>query len=471
MTIPVLALVGRPNVGKSTLFNRLTKTREAIVANHAGLTRDRQYGRALLFGHIFILIDTGGLTGSEEGIDEAMAQQAKIAIDESDGILFIVDASEGLTAADQNVAESLRRLEKPTWLVANKIDGKNPAITVSEFYSLGYGNPHPIAAVHGRGVNTLIRFIVNDSDFWDGDADQIAEPSDNLHGIKVGIVGRPNVGKSTLINCMLGENRVAVYDEAGTTRDSIYIPFERNDRAYTLIDTAGLRRRGKVSETIEKFSIVKTLRAIEDSHVVLLVLDAREGLVEQDMHILGIILEAGRAVVLVINKWDGLDFERRETIRKTLHRRLTFVPWIKIHCISALNGTGIGQMYHSINKAYRAATIKMSTSQLSRILEYAVKNHAPPLVRGRRIKLRYAHQGGMNPPRIIVHGNQTKDIPDAYSRYLENVYRNELKIGGSPVKIEFKSGKNPFADRRNKLTDRQIQKKRRLMQFVKKRKS
>ena len=302
------------------------------------------------------------------------------------------------------------------------------------------------------------------------------EPSDfskereDAPGIRIGVVGRPNVGKSTLVNRMLGEDRVVVFDLPGTTRDSIYIPYERHNETYTLIDTAGVRRRGRVSETVEKFSIVKTLQAIEDSNVVILIIDAQEGLVEQDMHLMGTVVDAGRALVVAVNKWDHLNADNRQKIRETLKRRLSFIPWAKIHYISALHGTGVGDLYGSIREAYEAATTKFSTNGLTRILEDAVTDHQPPLVRGRRIKLRYAHQGGMNPPRIIIHGNQTKEMPEAYRRYLENIYRRVLNISGSPIKIEFKSGDNPFADRKNKLTQRQIQRKRRLMKFVKRKK-
>ena len=470
MTIPIIALVGRPNVGKSTLFNRLTRSRDALVADYAGLTRDRKYGRALLSGHPFLLIDTGGLSGGEVGIDAAMAQQSKAAIEEADAVVFMVDATSGVAASDQTVADMLRRIDKPVWLVANKIDGQNTDIALSDFYGLGFGEPQAIAASHGRGVSALSDQILAYFGLLDVDPVDVNDQRQEAPGIRIGVVGRPNVGKSTLVNRMLGEDRVVVFDLPGTTRDSIYIPYERHQETYTLIDTAGVRRRGRVSETVEKFSIVKTLQAIEDSHVVVLVVDAQEGLVEQDLHLMGTIIDAGRALVVAVNKWDHLDPDVREKIRQTLRRRLSFIPWAKIHYISALHGTGVGDLYGSIKEGYEAATTKFSTNVLTRILEDAVEDHQPPLVRGRRIKLRYAHQGGMNPPRIIIHGNQTKDVPESYRRYLENIYRRVLNITGSPVKIEFKSGENPFAGRRNKLTERQIQRKRRLMKFVKQRK-
>ena len=467
MTIPIIALVGRPNVGKSTLFNRLTRSRDALVADYAGLTRDRKYGRALLSGHPFLLIDTGGLSGGEVGIDAAMAQQSKAAIEEADAVVFMVDATSGVAASDQTVADMLRRIDKPVWLAANKIDGQNTDIALSDFYGLGFGEPQAIAASHGRGVSALSDQLLAYFGLLDVDPVDVNDQRQEAPGIRIGVVGRPNVGKSTLVNRMLGEDRVVVFDLPGTTRDSIYIPYERHQETYTLIDTAGVRRRGRVSETVEKFSIVKTLQAIEDSHVVVLVVDAQEGLVEQDLHLMGTIIDAGRALVVAVNKWDHLDPDVREKIRQTLRRRLSFIPWAKIHYISALHGTGVGDLYGSIKEGYEAATTKFSTNVLTRILEDAVEDHQPPLVRGRRIKLRYAHQGGMNPPRIIIHGNQTKDVPESYRRYLENIYRRVLNITGSPVKIEFKSGENPFAGRRNKLTERQIQRKRRLMKFVK----
>lgn len=470
MTIPIIALVGRPNVGKSTLFNRLTRSRDALVADYAGLTRDRKYGRALLSGHPFLLIDTGGLSGGEVGIDAAMAQQSKAAIEEADAVVFMVDATSGVAASDQTVADMLRRIDKPVWLAANKIDGQNTDIALSDFYGLGFGEPQAIAASHGRGVSALSDQLLAYFGLLDVEPVDVNDQRQEAPGIRIGVVGRPNVGKSMLVNRMLGEDRVVVFDLPGTTRDSIYIPYERHQETYTLIDTAGVRRRGRVSETVEKFSIVKTLQAIEDSQVVVLVVDAQEGLVEQDLHLMGTVIDAGRALVVAVNKWDHLDPDVREKIRQTLRRRLNFIPWAKVHYISALHGTGVGDLYGSIKEGYEAATTKFSTNALTRILEDAVDDHQPPLVRGRRIKLRYAHQGGMNPPRIVIHGNQTKDVPESYRRYLENIYRRVLNITGSPVKIEFRSGENPFAGRRNKLTERQIQRKRRLMKFVKQRK-
>jgi len=329
LNTPVIALVGRPNVGKSTLFNRLTRSRDALVADFAGLTRDRKYGRALLSGHPFLVIDTGGLSGGEAGIDLAMAEQSRAAIDEADAVLFMVDATSGVSASDDTVANMLRRTDKPVWLVANKIDGKNLDIALSDFYGFGFGEPQPIAAAHGRGVSALCDEILEHFGLLDIEPLNTNEERKDAPGIRIGAVGRPNVGKSTLVNRMLGEDRVVVFDLPGTTRDSIYIPFERHDETYTLIDTAGVRRRGRVSETVEKFSIVKTLQAIEDSHVVILVVDAQEGLVEQDMHLMGTVVDSGRALVVAVNKWDHLEPEVREKIRETLRRRLNFIPWAK----------------------------------------------------------------------------------------------------------------------------------------------
>jgi|TARA_B110000305_G_scaffold100903_1_gene113552 GTP-binding protein len=467
---PVIAIVGRPNVGKSTLFNRLTRSRDALVADYSGLTRDRKYGRALIDGHPFLVIDTGGLTGGEAGVEAAMAGQSKAAIEEADAVMFMVDVIGGITASDVAVSEMLRRVDKPVWLVANKIDGQNPDVVLSEFYGLGFGEPYPIAASHGRGVSALSDIMLTHFGLQDVDPEEEGAERSDAPGIRIGVIGRPNVGKSTLVNRMLGEDRVVVFDLPGTTRDSIYIPYERHGEMFTLIDTAGVRRRGRVSETVEKFSIVKTLQAVEDAQVVILVIDAQEGLVEQDLHLIGMVVDAGRALVVAINKWDHLLPDDRDRVRVSLDRRLNFIPWAKQHFISALHGTGVGDLYRSIRDAHGAATTKFATNALTKILEDAVLDHQPPLVRGRRIKLRYAHQGGMNPPRIIVHGNQTKDVPESYRRYLENTFRKALKISGTPIKVDFKAGENPFAGRRNQLTDRQIQRKRRLMQFVKQKK-
>ncbi len=463
--IPVIALVGRPNVGKSTLFNRLTGSRDALVANLPGLTRDRKYGDARFDGRPYILIDTGGITGEEEGIDAAMAKQSLSAIEEADAVLFLLDARAGLTATDEQLAAHLRRREKPVYVVANKIDGQDPDAALAEFYRLGTERIYPVTATHGRGVRSLMEDVLA---AFPEEPEEPREAEDG--GIRIAIVGRPNVGKSTLVNRLLGEERVVVYDEPGTTRDSIYIRYERNGQAYTLIDTAGIRRRKNVRETVEKFSIVKTLKAISDAQVVILLIDAREGVVEQDLHLLGQVIESGRALVLAVNKWDGLEDDHKQEVRRELERRLQFIDFAEVHFISALHGTGVGHLYDAVGQCFEAATRKLSTHRLTRILQDAVAEHAPPMINGRRIKLRYAHAGGQNPPIVVIHGNQTDKVPNSYQRYLERVYRRELDLVGTPVRIEFRSGENPFAGRRNKLTERQVARKRRLMKFVKKNK-
>ena len=464
--IPVIALIGRPNVGKSTLFNQLTRSREALVADLEGLTRDRKYGEGKVGGRPYIVIDTGGITGAEEGIDLPMAQQSMAAAEEADVVLLMLDARAGLTGVDQELVAMLRRQSIDFHVVVNKIDGLNVDAALSEFYTLGVDPLFQMAASHNRGVRSMIEIVL---EAYPEPA--LEEPTEEHNqGIKVAIVGRPNVGKSTLVNRLLGEERVVVYDHPGTTRDSVYIDFERGEDHYTLIDTAGVRRRKNVRESVEKFSIVKTLKAIDDANVVLLLMDAHEGIVDQDMHLLGHCIEAGRALVVVINKWDGLDDYQKDRIKTTINRRLKFVDFAQMHFISALHGSGVGLLYESINGAYAAATQKLSTNYLTRILEGALADHPPPMVNGRRIKLRYAHAGGQNPPRIVIHGNQTDKLPNSYERYLENVYRRELGIEGTPIKIELRTSENPYAGRRNKLTQRQINRKRRLMAHVKKKK-
>ena len=464
--IPVFALVGRPNVGKSTLFNRLTKTRDALVANYPGLTRDRKYGEGSMFGKRFMLIDTGGITGTEEGIDSIMAEQSMLAIQEADAVMLIVDSRIGLTPLDSHLAEYLREKECVVYLVANKIDGVNPDIASAEFFELGLKNIYPTTATHGRGVKNLMESVLEsfpESNKKDEDVRQ-------EKGIKIAIVGRPNVGKSTLVNRILGEDRVIVFDEPGTTRDSVYIEYQREDTKYTLIDTAGIRKRKNVSLTVEKFSIVKTLQSIDDANVVVFLIDAQEGLVDQDMHLMGTIVDAGRALVIAINKWDGLNDYSKDRVKVQLDRRLHFVKFADLHYISALHGTGVGNLYKSIESSYASAIDKLSTNKLTLILQDAVIHHQPPLVRGRRIKLRYAHAGGKNPPIIVIHGNQLDEIPSHYSRYLEKTFCRALDLHGTPVKIEYRSSENPYEGKKNKLTNRQISKKRRLMKYVKKKK-
>lgn len=464
--VPLIALVGRPNVGKSTLFNRLTRTRDAIVAELEGLTRDRQYGRGALGDFDYIVIDTGGLTGGEDGIEGPMAEQARMAIVEANLVLLMVDAKQGRTAGDETIAATLRRQGKPTVVVGNKIDGQNPDYALAEFAALGLGEPVFISASHGSGVASLVDDVIGTHPAMQ--VIETAEPLDTDDGIKIAIVGRPNVGKSTLVNRMLGEDRVAVFDESGTTRDSIYVPFERDGNRYTLIDTAGVRRRGRVVEKVERFSIIKTLEAIQDANVVILMMDARDGVVEQDLHLLGHVIDAGRALVIAVNKWDGTSEDQKQTVKRELERRLRFIDFATIHTISALHGSGVGNLYKSIHTAWYAATRDLKTRELNEILQMAVAEHQPPMVRGRRIKLRYTHLGGHNPPIIVIHGNQTEALPDAYKRYLEHRFRDALKMEGTPIRLEFRTSKNPFKGRRNQLTDRQIGRKRRLMRHVKK---
>jgi len=462
--LPVLALVGRPNVGKSTLFNQLTRSRDALVANLSGLTRDRQYGQGRIDETAFIVIDTGGITGEEEGIDAAMANQSMAAIEEADVVLLLVDGREGLHPGDEALVGYLRSQGKPFHLVVNKIDGVGEDIASSDFYRLGVDQLHPIAASHNRGVQKLIAAVLAP---W-SEAGEPETDAENHGAIRVAIVGRPNVGKSTLVNRLLGEERVVVFDQPGTTRDSVYIDYERRGRHYTLIDTAGVRKRKNVKEVVEKFSIVKTLKAIADAQVVILTMDAHEGLVEQDLHLLGQCIDAGRALVIALNKWDGIDPDEREWIRSELRRRLQFIDYADIHFISALHGSGVGKLYGSVHAAHDAATRSLSTPRLNRILEDAVATHPPPMANGRRIKLRYAHAGGQNPPVVVVHGTQTDALPASYRRYLEKIFRRELALHGTPIRIELRSGDNPYAGKRNKLTQRQVQRRQRMMSHIKK---
>ncbi|MCQ1857627.1 ribosome biogenesis GTPase Der [Haemophilus sputorum] len=506
---PVIALVGRPNVGKSTLFNRLTRTRDALVADFPGLTRDRKYGHANIAGFDFIVIDTGGIHGTEEGVEEKMAEQSLLAIEEADVVLFLVDARAGLLPADIGIAQYLRQRDKTTVIVANKTDGIDADSHCAEFYQLGLGEVEQIAAAQGRGVTQLIEQVLaplgeklnadqaveNEEDFaneeenptasldeWDNDFDfeneedaalldeALAEEQESVldKNIKIAIVGRPNVGKSTLTNRILGEERVVVYDMPGTTRDSIYIPMERDGQQYTIIDTAGVRKRGKVNLAVEKFSVIKTLQAIQDANVVLLTIDAREGISDQDLSLLGFILNAGRSLVIVVNKWDGLSQDIKDQVKSELDRRLDFIDFARVHFISALHGSGVGNLFESVQEAYACATQKTSTSMLTRILRMASDEHQPPLVNGRRVKLKYAHPGGYNPPIIVIHGNQVDRLADSYKRYLSNYFRKSLKIIGSPIRIQFQEGNNPFAGKRNKLTPSQLRKRKRLMKFIKK---
>ena len=493
--IPVVALVGRPNVGKSTLFNRLTQTRDALVADFPGLTRDRKYGRAEVEGNEFIIVDTGGIDGTEDGVETRMAGQSLLAIEEADIVLFMVDARAGLMPADHGIAQHLRSRDKATFLVANKTDGLDPDTATADFYALGLGDVYAIAASHGRGVTQLIEHVLvpfvpekpqevelseeeANAAYWAEQEGEIAEEGEDEDlepdfnpqdlPIKLAIVGRPNVGKSTLTNRILGEARVVVYDMPGTTRDSIYIPMVRDEREYVLIDTAGVRKRGKVTETVEKFSVIKTLQAIEDANVVLLVIDAREGISDQDLSLLGFILNSGRSLVIAINKWDGMSEEDREHVKEMLDLRLGFVDFARVHFISALHGSGVGNLFESVQEAYECATRRVNTSMLTKIMQMAADDHQPPLVRGRRVKLKYAHAGGYNPPIVVIHGNQVSDLSDSYKRYLMNYFRRSLNVMGTPIRIQFKEGENPYAGKRNTLTPNQMRKRKRLMSHLKK---
>jgi len=459
---PVITLVGRPNVGKSTLFNRLTHSRAALVADLPGLTRDRIYGDGKLGDRPYMVVDTGGLSGDEQDIAGLMAGQARLAMQEADVILFLVDSRNGPAAGDERIADYLRQLGKRIFVAVNKSEGANPHVAVAEFQALGLGQPYAISAAHGGGVAGLMEAVLAEL------PEAVEEPGDGQEGIRVAVVGRPNVGKSTLINRMLGEERVLVFDLAGTTRDSVYIPYERDGQRYVLIDTAGVRRRARVDEAIEKFSVVKTLQAIDAAHVVIMVLDAREGVHAQDLTLAGMVVERGRALVVAINKWDGLPPEQREWMKKEIDRRLPFLDFAEMHFVSALHGSGVGNLFDAVQSAYDAAMHKLSTPELTRILEQAVIHYPPPLVKGRRIKLRYAHQGGSNPPLIIVHGTQTAAVPATYQRYLINTFRERFRLRGTPLRVEFKTGANPYAGRKNVLTKRQTVKRKRLKQHVKK---
>jgi len=441
--LPVIAIVGRPNVGKSTLFNRLTRSRSAVISAIPGTTRDRQYGDVNIDGRRFIIIDTGGITDETDPMGDMITQQATQAIEDADKILFLIDGRAGITPEDRIIAKTLRRTGKPIVLAVNKTEGLDSALSTSDAYELGMGEPLPISSAHGSGMDQLLVALMPERN--------PVEVVDEFAGkIKLAIIGRPNVGKSTLTNRMLGEDRVIVHDSPGTTRDSIYVPLERHDTKYILIDTAGVRKRKKVrdGEIPEQFSVVKTLQSIKDANVVLYVIDARLGVSEQDMKLLGFVLECGKALVIAINKWDGMSEEDREHAKNTIDRHLDFVRFARVHFISALHGSGVGNLFDSVNEGYECATRKLSTPQLTKLLAQAQETHSPPLVQGRRVKLRYAHPGGHNPPLIIIHGNQVKALPESYKKFLAHFFQTKLKIYGTPVFVEFKSSENPFVTKK-----------------------
>jgi len=455
--LPVITLVGRPNVGKSTLFNRLTGTRDALVADFAGLTRDRQYGQGVFEDKRFIVVDTGGLMPESNDDLAALAEaQAKIAIEDANVVLFLVDGKAGLNPSDLDIADSLRRLGKPVRLIANKSEGYSKA-AVAEFYKLGLGEPILISAEHGDGVSPLMR------DLLAGVPTTSQAPDIEDGTIRVAIVGRPNAGKSTLVNRLLGEDRVLSSDQPGTTRDSISIPFEWGDRPFLLMDTAGIRRKARVTEVIEKFSIVKALQAIDRAHVVIAMVDAHDEIGTHDARVMGLIAHHGRAMVLAVNKWDGLDGDKRKWVREIVDFKLPFLDYVPVNYISALHGSGLRELMEDVVAAYEATTRELPTPELNRVLEKAVEKHAPHAILGRRIKLRYAHQSGHNPPAIMIHGNQTEKLKDSYKSYLANVFREAFNLRGVPLRLEFKTGDNPFKDKKNDLTARQQMKRKRLM--------
>ena len=461
--LPVVAIVGRPNVGKSTLFNALTRTRDALVADIPGVTRDRQYGISDVGDTQCVLIDTGGLVGQAEGIDYLTAKQVHQAIDESELVLLVVSAREGLTTEDEEISKLLRQHDRPVLLIGNKTDGTDPDVALAEFAALGIGPALAVAASHRRGMSALMDEVAVLLPPTDEPETSTEEDRDRL---RLAIVGRPNVGKSTLVNRMLGEERVMAFDQPGTTRDSISSFMERDGVKYELIDTAGVRRRSRVTEVVEKFSVIKALQAIDRAHVVVLMLDATEGITDQDTTLLGHILQQGRALVIVLNKWDGMTKDDRKQVLSEMDRRLQFVPWARQLRISALHGSGLKELIKAVREAWRSATIDMPTPELTRILQKAWEAHQPPMSQGRSSRLRFAHAGGNLPPRIIIHGNRTDAIPASYKRYLENVFIRHFKLRGTPLQIEFRSGDNPYKDKKNKLTQRQIAKRKRLKKFT-----
>ena len=460
--LPVVALVGRPNVGKSTLFNALTRSRDALVADRPGVTRDRHYGVCRLGASPFVVVDTGGLSGHDADIDVLTARQVRLAIAEATVLVLVTDAREGLLPQDRSVLDELRRSGKPLLIAVNKTDGLDEQDALAEFAALGIAATLPLAAAHSRGLEGLLDALAGHLPPAAGtEAEAVVDA-----GVRVAILGRPNVGKSTLVNRLLGEDRLVVSAVAGTTRDPIRVPLERDGHRYVLIDTAGVRRRGRVEDALEKFSVIKTLQSLEAAEVAVLLIDASEGITDQDLALIGHVLDAGRALVIAANKWDGLDAYQRQQCRSGLERRLDFVAWSKTVFVSALHGSGLRELMRAVDRAHLASTRELTASALTRALEQAYAGHQPPLVRGHAPKLRYAHPGGRNPPTIVIHGSRTAHIADSYRRYLENFFRKRFKLEGTPVRIEFQDGENPYAGRRNVLSERQQQKRRRLLQHV-----
>ncbi len=465
--LPVVALVGRPNVGKSTLFNVLTRSRDALVVDLPGVTRDRHYGVCRHGERPFVLVDTGGLSGDEDGLDGLTARQVRMAIDEADLVIFLTDARQGLVVQDHAILDELRRTGKPMLLGVNKTDGMDESVAMAEFASLGFADSLPLAAAHSRGTDTLLQAIEPRLPEYEPAEDSVDEADG---GIRVAILGRPNAGKSTLVNRLLGEERVIVSEVAGTTRDAIRVPLERDGRKYTLIDTAGVRRRARIEEAVEKFSVIKTLQAIAASQVAVVMIDARENLSDQDLTLIGHVLDEGRALVIAVNKWDDMESYDREQCQAALDRRLAFVAWARRVFISAKHGSGLRELMRAIDRAHASATREMTSSQLTRTLEKAYEGYQPPLVRGHAPKLRYAHPGGHNPPTIVIHGTRTKHIAPAYRRYLENTFRKRYHLEGTPIRIEFRDSENPYAGRHNELTDSQKRKRQRMIRNAKRRK-
>jgi GTP-binding protein len=466
--LPLVALVGRPNVGKSTLFNAFTRTRDALVHDQPGVTRDRNYGMCrLIEGRTFVLVDTGGLSGEDEGLAGLTAQQSLAAIEEADLLVFVVDARDGIVPQDNNILATLRRSGKPAILLVNKIDGLDETTVLGEFARFGIAATFGVSAAHQRGLAPVLEHIAEHLPA--PTEDQLAVLKDEPDRLRLAVVGRPNVGKSTLVNRLLGEERMIASDVPGTTRDAISVDVERDGKKYRLIDTAGIRRKARVEEAVEKFSVIKSLQAIDASQVVIFLLDAAEGVTDQDATVLGAVLDAGRALVIAVNKWDGLTEYQREQCQAALERRLTFVAYAPIVTISAKHGSGLRELMRAVHKSHQSATKKFTTSELTRALEIAYEAYQPPLVRGHVAKLRFAHPGGENPPTIIIHGTRVKSLPESYKRYLENFLRARFKLTGTPLRLEFRQGENPYADKVNVLTEGQQKKRQRLIRHAKRR--